>query len=174
MKPTLPVQLNFMQKANSGCEIQGKWPINRLKRLSEVLLSDEGDVQVELTFDRAGRIPFIKGHITAELELKCERCMQSMHYPVDSHFKLGLVLTEEQIEKLPDEYEPYLVEDDNNHLADMLEDELLLALPLVAMHDSDCSEFLNQQHSETRSKQKNEVDDSTEKENPFSVLKDLL
>jgi len=170
MNQTLPVHLNFAQKAKIGFELKGKWPIKQLKRLNEVLVSDQGDLQVELKFDRAGPIPFLEGHITAELQLKCQRCMQAMSHPVDIRFKLGLVLNEEHIEKLPDEFEPYMLEDDNNHLPDMLEDELLLALPLVAMHEFDCSDYLQQQNSE----QQNEVEKVEEKENPFSVLKDLL
>jgi len=133
-------------------------------------MSDLGEIEVELKFDRAGPIPFIEGHIITELQLKCQRCMQAMPHAMDVRFKLGLVLNDEHIEKLPDEFEPYLIEDDNNHLPDMLEDELLLALPLVAMHEFDCSDYLQQQDSE----QQNEVEKVEEKENPFSVLKDLL
>ncbi|RDH83726.1 MAG: metal-binding protein [endosymbiont of Galathealinum brachiosum] len=170
MNQTLPVHLNFAQKAKIGFEIQGKLPIKQLKRLSESLLSNDGDLTVELKFDRIGPVPFIVGHITAQLELKCQRCMQSMAHPVDLHFKLGMVQKEEQIEKLPEDMEPYLIETDNNHLPDMLEEELLLALPLVAMHEFDCSDYLQKQVLE----QQDEVEKPEEKENPFSVLKDLL
>ncbi len=170
MNQTLPVHLNFAQKAKVGFELTGKWPIKQLKRLNEVLMSDQGDIEVELKFDRDGPIPFIDGHITAKLQLKCQRCMQAMAHTMDIKFKLGLVLNDEHIERLPDKYEPYLLEDDNNHLPDMLEDELLLALPLVAMHEFDCSDYLQQQDSE----QQNKVEKVEEKENPFSVLKDLL
>ena len=170
MKPNIPVHLNFMQKANNGCEIQGKWPIKQLKRVSDILLSEQGEINIELKFDRAGRNPFIEGHISADLKLKCQRCMQAMDFPLDSHFKLGLVLNEAQMDELPDIYEPYLVEDENNHLPDMIEDELLLALPLVPMHEFDCSEYVNTLNSE----QPTEEVKQEKKENPFSVLKDLL
>ena len=172
MKPTIPVHLNFAQKAKIGFEIQGKWPIKQLKRLGESLLSDAGDLEVELRFDRDGPIPYIVGNIKAKLELKCQRCMQSMHYPIDSSFKLGMVQNDAQLEKLPDEYEPYLLEEENNHLPDMLEDELLLALPIVAMHDFDCSDYLNEQESDQE--EKVEEPEADKKENPFAVLKDLL
>jgi len=170
MNQLLPVHLNFAQKAKIGFELRGKWPIKQLKRLNELLMSDKGELAVELRFDRAGPIPFIVGHITTDLQLKCQRCMQAVPHNVDLHFKLGMVQNEAQMEKLPDEYEPYLIEEENNHLPDMLEDELLLALPLVAMHEFDCSDYLQAQASE----QQNKVEESAEKENPFSVLKDLL
>jgi len=170
MNQLLPVHLNFAQKAKIGFELRGKWPIKQLKRLNELLMSEQGELTVELKFDRAGPIPFILGHITTDLQLKCQRCMQAVPHNVDIHFKLGMVQNEAQMKKLPDEYEPYLIEEENNHLPDMLEDELLLALPLVAMHEFDCSDYLQAQTSE----QQNKVEESEEKENPFSVLKDLL
>ncbi len=171
MMKTLPVHLNFAQKAKIGFEIQGKLAISNLKRLSGSLLSDAGELEAELKFDRDGPVPFIVGHIKAQLQLKCQRCMQAMSYPVDINFKIGMVQNEAQMEKLVDEYEPYLLETDNNHLPDMLEEELLLALPLVPMHEFDCSEYLQQQNSEQQDKVEQEPE---KKENPFSVLKDLL
>ena len=170
MKPTLPVHLNFRQKAKNGFEIQGKWPLNQLKRLDEVLQSDAGEVDVSLKFGKIGPIPFIEGHITAEVQLLCQRCMQPMAYTVDNPFKLGMVLNEEQIERLPDEFEPYLVDDEDSYIGELLEDELLLALPLVAMHDYECSDYLQEQEPAHET----EVKDSEQKENPFAALKDLL
>ncbi|HED33355.1 MAG TPA: hypothetical protein ENJ08_03935 [Gammaproteobacteria bacterium] len=174
MKPTLPVHLNFVQKANNGLELQGKWPLNRLKRLADAVFSDRGELEANLVFDRAGRIPFIDGKITAVLHLQCQRCMQEMELKVDNKFKLGLVLNETQAAELPDEFEPYLVESDTNYLAEILEEELLLALPLVAKHDFNCSEFVVTDNSDQSSKQSNKEEPEAEKKNAFSVLKDLL
>ncbi len=170
MNQTLPVNLNFAQKAKIGFEIKGKWPVKQLKRLNESLLSDQGELEVELKFDRIGPVPFVVGSIKTELQLRCQRCMQPVAHAVDISFKLGFVQNEAQMEKLSDDFEPYLLEDETNHLPDMLEDELLLALPLVATHEFDCSDYLQQQESE----QQDEVEKPEEKENPFSVLKDLL
>jgi len=51
----------------------------------------------------------------------------------------------------------------------MLEEELLLAIPLVAMHDTDCSDFIQEQKQWQA-----EHESQQEKKNPFSVLKDLI
>jgi uncharacterized protein len=170
MNQTLPVHLNFAQKAKVGFEIQGKWPIKQLKRLKDTLMSEEGELQVELKFDRIGPVPIIEGHISTELQLRCQRCMKPVSHVVNFSFKLGIVQNEAQMEKLPDDLEPYLIEDDTNHLPDMLEDELLLALPLVAMHEFECSAYLQDQEEG----QQDKVEEPEKKENPFSVLKDLL
>ncbi len=173
MMQTLPVHLNFAQKAKIGFEIKGNCLIKQFKRLKDVLASDQGEAMVSLKFDRAGPIPFVVGHINVEVQFKCQRCMSILSKQMDIHFKLGFVQNDTQMERLPEEYEPYLLTTDENHLLDMLEEEILLALPLVPMHESDCSEYLQKQISE----QKLEVEETAEekdKENPFSVLKDLL
>jgi len=170
MMQTLPVHLNFAQKAKIGFEIEGKWLIKSLKRLNESLVSDQGELSVKLKFDRAGPIPYVVGHIETTLQLKCQRCMDNMPYAVDIDFKLGFVQNDAQMERLPDEFEPFLLTTNENHLPDMLEDELLLALPLVPVHEFDCSDYLQKQISE----QKTEVEPVEKKENPFSSLKDLL
>jgi len=170
MKQTLPVHLNFAQKAKIGFEIEDKWPIKQFKRLNESLLSDQGELVASLKFDRDGPVPYVVGHVTTELQLKCQRCMSEMPYVVDIEFKLGFVQNDEQMERLSSDYEPYLLTTDENHLPDMLEEELLLALPLVPMHEFDCSDYLQKQISE----QKIEVETPEKKPNPFSVLKELL
>ncbi len=172
MKQILPVHLNFAQKAKIGFEIKGKCLIKQFKRLKSVLASEQGEAMVTLKFDRAGPIPFVIGQISVEMQFKCQRCMNTMSKEMDIHFKLGFVQNDTQMERLPEEYEPYLLTTDENHLLDMLEEEILLALPLVPTHESDCSEYLQKQISE----QNVEVETAEEKdrENPFSVLKDLL
>jgi uncharacterized metal-binding protein YceD (DUF177 family) len=58
------------------------------------------------------------------------------------------------------------------NLADVIEDELLLALPLVTVHEQDCSIYLQQQVQ----RQKKDAAVAAEqkvKNNPFAVLKDL-
>ena len=63
-----------------------------------------------------------------------------------------------------------LVDDENMSLPAVLEDEILLAMPLVAMHEYDCSDYLQKQ----KNRQQQDAEKKQEKENPFSVLKDLL
>jgi uncharacterized protein len=170
MLTLLPEYLDFAQKARNGCEIRGFWPINRLKRLAEVVHSDQGNIEAEVVFDHQDRLQVVTGHVTAGLKLTCQRCMQAMDYPLHTEFKLALVTDEAQADRLPDDYEPLLLADDRMSLPELLEDEILLAIPLVAMHEYDCSDYLLAQEDQ----QQAEAGPVTEKANPFSVLKDLL
>lgn len=170
MESILPEYLDLIQKAKFAAEVRGFWPISKLQRLSELLLEDSGNLQAELKFNKDGRLRLIDGNVSAEIKVTCQRCMQPMTLSLNTDFKLGLISNEAQAEGLPEGYEPYLIEGDSENIPHMLEEELLLAMPLVAMHEQDCSEFLQQQ----KQRQQDEVDPQEEKPNPFSSLKDLL
>ena len=170
MQTLLPEYLDFAQKARNGAEIHGYWPVNRLKRLIDVVQSDEGNIEAELVFGQQDRLQVVTGHVTTVLKLTCQRCMQAMDYPLHAEFKLALITNEAQADRLPDDYEPLLLADDRMSLPELLEDEILLAIPLVAMHEYDCSDYLLSQKDQEQA----EADSVTGKENPFSVLKDLL
>ena len=171
MQSLLPEYLDLIQKASLGCEIEGEWPVSRLDRLADLLLSDSAIVRARLSLGREGKLRFLKGDVSVSLEVTCQRCMQAMQLPLKSEFSLAMITDEVQADQLPEGYEPLLVEEGKTRLPAILEDELLLAMPLVAMHEHDCSEYLQQQKQAAEDDQANAEKD---KENPFSVLKDLL
>ena len=170
MQSILPEHLDFIQKADLGCEIRGKWPINQLNRLSELLLNDSGKLDAELKFDRIGKLRYLSGKVSAKVKVTCQRCMQPMPLELEANIKLGLITNEDQADRLPEDYEPCLVNDGDTSLASMLEEELLLVMPLVAMHKEGCSDYLVEQEKRKQAEEESE----SEKENPFSILKDLL
>ena len=169
MHTKLPEYLDFTRIADKGDEIQGKWPISELPQLKELLVNDEGDIEVSMNFGRKAKLRYVTGTISGVLAVICQRCMQPMELELNTEFKLAMVQTEEQADKLPDEFEPLLVDEDKMSVPQMLEDELLLAIPLVAMHDTDCSDYILEQK-----KWQAENESVQEKKNPFSVLKDLM
>ncbi len=173
MQPLLPEQLDFQQKAKSGLDIEGRWPIAKLSRLAEVIQPNEGDLQAHLHFDREGKYLIVEGQVKASVEMACQRCMQPMPVDLQTDFKLAMVLNEEQAERLPSTYEPLLVTEGKQNVAQLLEDELLLVLPLVPRHEQQCSDYLQQQAQ--RMKQDAELAEQEKaKNNPFAALKDLL
>ena len=72
-------------------------------------------------------------------------------------------------EELSPEYEPLFVEDEPLHLADIVEDELILALPAVAMHPE--SECTGAQHPSRDGEEESQPAEA--KPNPFAVLAKL-
>lgn len=135
MSPRLPERIDPLRLAESGRVLEGQLAIAGMGRLRPVLHSADGSVAVRLVFgvDDSG-VPSLRGWGSVRLELICQRCMQPMSLPVTLEFVLGLVTSSGQAECLPGHYEPLIVESRSVLLADIIEDELILALPIVVMH----------------------------------------
>jgi len=112
-------------------------------------------------------VPQVVGLLKTDLALVCQRCLERYDYPVKIDLSLNWVRSEQELKKLPLRYEPFLVESIPLRLNDVIEDELLLALPAIAMHDlKDCeaAKFVTKDASAEIKK---------EKPNPFAVLAEL-
>jgi uncharacterized protein len=77
---------------------------------------------------------------------------------------LGIVQTEEEAKNLPERYDPLIVKESDLFLQDVIEDEIIVSLPIVPMHTAkDCKVKLP---LVTESETMSEV----EKDNPFKVI----
>jgi uncharacterized protein len=117
---------------------QGTMRLSSLSRLRDVLCDDggvldEGMVRFAIEFDRdALQVPFVEVRIDAELPLECQRSLQMFLHPVQVVQRLGLILDEADEAGLPPDYEPLLVPADGMlRPAELVEDELILAVPVV-------------------------------------------
>lgn len=166
----LPVQIDPLSLAKVGRELKGSLQLEIMQRLRPLLRDQKGEVSVELSFgvDEIGQA-VMRGHIQAKLVLECQRCMESLDFPVDAKTTWGLVQTEAQAERLPEHYEPLFIEAEPLHLADIIEDELIILLPQVAKHEQDC---LESGFFETHEDEQEETDEPGQ-ENPFAVLSKL-
>ena len=162
---SLPKTIDPLKYADQNKVLEGKISQQALSRLREIVLEPEGDVEVKLEFDRDEQhLRVLKGHLSASLQLKCERCLEPVVKEVESSFELGIVLSDEQAKNLPGYYEPLLVEPESMPVYEVVEEELILSLPMFAYHD-DCN---LEQPEEPQ-----EFEQAPKKENPFSVLSDL-
>jgi len=83
--------------------------------------------------DRQG-FRYLKGEVDADVKLQCQRCLQPMDYHVKAEFLLSPVHDEKEETKLPVVYEDLYLAQPELALLNIIEDELLLALPLVPKH----------------------------------------
>lgn len=111
----------------------GRLPLSSMTRLRGLLNDTEGHASYVIEFDRdALQIPYVELRIEAELPLVCQRSLQRFLLPVRLVQRLGLVRDEADEAALPPEYEAMLVPEDGMlHPADLVEDELVLAVPVV-------------------------------------------
>ena len=157
--------------AEMGRQYEGRLEIRRLKRLLPLLESDAGSVDVELRFDidEMG-IKYLQGKLEAKLILCCQRCLEAMEYPMESQFRLAILQSDAEAERIPETYEPLVVETTPLHLEEVLEDEILLSVPQIPMHDEMVCSLKTTEGKKELAEQpvKEEV-----KDNPFAVLEKL-
>lgn len=144
-------------------------PLLNMQRAQEMLGNSEGSIHYELQFSLTPqRLLQVQGNLKGEVTLECQRCLEAVSQTLESEFLWGLVINEEAAVNLPRTHEPVFIEDERLDLLTALEDELILALPLVAYHPEGSCElpgnFIQEQP---------EVQVSEKKENPFSALADL-
>lgn len=138
--------------------------MQRLNASREYVAADEV-VKVKLQFgvDEQG-LNYLKGHLEANLHLQCQRCLGPFTYEIISDFALGIVRTLDEEKALPDQYEPAMVQEDGQlALRELIEDELILNLPIIPRHEADaCQVKLPEAGWEA-----GKID------SPFKVLQDL-
>lgn len=115
---------------------EGKVPLVALRRLNGLLTDAEGEVTFALQFDRdALQVPYVELKIDVALPLECQRSLQRFLFPVSMVQKLGLIRDEADEASLPEDVEALLVPEDGMlRTLDLIEDELVLAVPAVPMN----------------------------------------
>ena len=169
MLDRMPEYIDPVHLADKHGVLKGQIPLKSLDRLAEVLVNDSGIVNVDLFFGREGRLAKVEGHIEAVLELECQNCLEAVNWPINCAIKLGIVTSIDQADRLPEDYEPLLVEEGRISLKNIIEDEILLILPAFPKHQHIC--FVPKF-------EKNNVvslvnDEQSSPENPFSILAKL-
>ncbi|MDO1527395.1 YceD family protein [Fulvimonas sp. R45] len=147
----------------------GAMPVSAMPRLCEVLASDAGEAGYELDFGRDGfDTAYLDVRVQAPLTLTCQRTLEPFVLPVRVETRLGLIRHEREEAALPAGCEPLLVAGDGKlGLADVIEDELLLALPLVPVNPD------SRLPDEATGSAADETPAAEREDNPFAVLREL-
>lgn len=164
-KTMLPKIVDPRRLADQGMTLKGSVAAEYLPRVSQDAEALE-EVQVELAFARGdqGKIR-VTGVICGRFGLMCQRCMNSVDTRVKQSVDLVVVWNDDQSRSVPRELDPWEVDEQAN-LFELIEDEILLALPLVAKHpEGQC------QPPEIPDQDIPEPEEGRQK--PFEILKEL-
>jgi len=162
-------QKTFIQPrklANKNGELRYNWKVENFKRLDGLLFSNNGDINIHLRgkYDDRQRC-LIDAHITANVQLECQTSFEAIDYQIDKAITYCTVISEDQIDDLEDEYEALLLDEGHVDIQQVIEDELILALPIIANKASD-EVRVEMSYGELPPEDEN-------KKNPFTVLKGL-
>ncbi|MDX1451168.1 MAG: YceD family protein [Oleiphilaceae bacterium] len=168
---SLPKSIDPFKYADQSKVLEGSLSVHLLDRAVEMLAGSQGSIAVRLEFGRDEQnIRVLKGTLSTRVALECQRCLEAVEKDIHSEFALGIVLSDEQAKHLPKDYEPLLVESDKVDLFEVIEEELILSLPMFAYHDA-CS--AHDESGKSERIEHNEQESEPKRPNPFSVLSDL-
>jgi uncharacterized protein len=162
----LPRQADIRKFASLGAVLEGSVKVSKLDRVAQVLANDSGSVDYCLRFGFADEgFACIEGELQASVSVLCQRCLEPMECKLASEFLLAVVADDERARQLPKRFEPLVLDELVDTVA-VLEEELLLCLPIVSYHPQDqCSQKVGYQSADVAA----EVVEEPRK-NPFDAL----
>lgn len=170
-----PDRLDVRAFAQAQAHLEGQDPLSHFKRLALEAQGPHDDVHVRWAAQgelraESGAAKQVWLHLQAELDLPmiCQRCLTPASIPLDVDRSFRFVADEATAEALDDESEEDLLALSKDFcLHDLIEDELLMELPVVPMHDV-CPEAVPLASSDEDFNQA-----TSEKPNPFAALASL-
>ena len=171
-------EVDVQQLASQGGTIDKEYPLSDFRRVQDLLPAMVGTepagnkthaVRARFDFAREGGCAVAEVQVKAELPLICQRCLQPMLWPVDSIATLVFVDAIEAGAEEIDGRDVFEAPGGRVALGAVVEEELLLALPLVATHarQSDCAEI-------GRAGARSAKPVRTDAQRPFAELGELL
>jgi len=170
-KVKIPRTVDPAKAAQKRLDYNGIIQISLFKRLLESVEGVKRDAEVSLSFELdEQRLVVISGKANVEVDLECQRCNEVFAHECEVQFTCTPYYSEKSEEDAPEEYDLVdLNEYGEVDLIQLVEDEFILGLPQVAMHDeADCSVNSNNLVFGDLPEEQEE-----EKPNPFEVLKNL-
>ncbi len=163
MAPDRP--LDALGLARSAARIEREFAIAGFARLRDRLAEPGGTAAATAEFGLQGRWPVARLAVTADVVLTCQRCLGNLRRRLASQAQL--VFADEDAPELPDGHEAVGGDPRKLDLAALVEDELLLALPIIQQHEAGDACELPAAGEEAEA-------DAPEMRRPFAGLKDLL
>ncbi len=127
----VPQRVRASSAVSQAARYEGSVAVASMPRLRELLATDAAAVEVDLGAEKAFGRSSLKGILRGSLLLQCRRCDKNYVWQLDSQLDLCLVESEEQERAVLESADPYWVQDDQLPLHEIIEDEVILALPML-------------------------------------------
>lgn len=169
-KVRIPISVDPIKSAQKRLTYEGTVPSVNMQRLGEEVINTPQDIEVSLRFDvDEQRISYFAGHAEVTVEVLCQRCNLPMQLHLVSDFQYAPLTKRMREGEVPQAYEAIEMNELGEIMVhDVVEDELLLTLPIVTMHKPEECEV--DRDAMTFGELPPEAE---EKANPFAVLQDL-
>jgi len=137
MSQGLPDRIDCAHLADQGMVLERVYPLGEMPRLRDRLADVQGSVRARFAFAKlqSGRA-VANVAVEAAPHLVCQRCLQGFAYPAAGGSEIEFLSTPDG-GATDSEREVYATVDGQVSLRELAEEELLLALPTVALHAPD-------------------------------------
>ena len=135
MLPPWSQPLDVDRLARGEAEVEFDVPLAELPRLKPRLPGIGGSVHGVVRFGQQSGFAVAELSLAGKATLQCQRCMQAMELTLDSTTHVALILAEADAAEVPEELEPVLARSGSISAGELVEEELLLALPIVPLHE---------------------------------------
>jgi uncharacterized protein len=156
--------------ADRQAEVAFEIPLSRLSRVQAQIAGARGTVRGAAHFRREAGFRVAELEMEGDAELICQRCLQPMMWPLEGESRVAIVAAESEADRVPQDFETVHAPDDRIRVSDLVEEELLLTLPLVPLH-ADPSECVAQEEVPAPVEEAAPV---PETQRPFERLGELL
>jgi uncharacterized protein len=163
MPPDLPFAIEPEKIALSAKVLVGEIALQGMSRLTELVRINNQKAVYNLSFSKGGKGTIqITGEVSTTLVMPCQRCLKDMTLMIRIPVAVGVVNSQDDITYLAADLEPFIAEDGKISLLKLIEEEILLSLPISTLHsDDECSASDKLQ------------DHSAKPVSPFAVLKKI-
>lgn len=175
---TFPTQIEPFKWAEQGFQWAGQVPLTRFVRIAREVIApiDTQFVQVScrLYMDEYLRVAWLDGELSTQVSMVCQRCLDPVDVPLQTSVHLALLLDERLIERLDEDADFVILSEEQVvhgtddvtnaiDLIELLEDELLLSVPISLRHES----------CEHKHQPAIQAEPEAKRDNPFEALAGL-
>jgi uncharacterized protein len=132
----IPERIDHRKLASQAGLLEGTLPLGLFQRFAEMVSDRKGEVHLMLAFSkRDSGTTKVDGSALSTVEMVCQNCMEPFQLEVSCDISTKVLTDESEMQKL-EEMEDAIVEEGRIiSVADLVEDHLILALPMIPRHE---------------------------------------
>lgn len=163
--------LDPVKSAKEALEIHKTFTFSHLSQLHHCIVDGSYDVDFVAKFRYENHKAVVDGRLSGRIMLVCQRTLEPFEYTFDEPVFLGFVTDDRFFKNFPENYEPYIYQDNQINLNELIEEEILLLIPMIPKKPlTDCQGEQNTSYYGVFETSDTEKQD---KPNPFAALKEL-
>ena len=174
MSPGPADQVNAKELAARAAVLERHHGLDQLARVAAAGGLEGTRIDAHLRFGTFDRRTTVDVSVEGVVVLQCRRCLQPCECPVEESARLMVVPLDTDV--VPDDYEPVLGSAEQLSLAELIEEQVLLAMPLVPAHEdaSRCAALAGKAQAQPAVGVQAVTQAAEEKQMPFANLRELL